>query len=175
MDTEGQGETKPHFYQVLALLEGQGGTGRDTRLRSELRSKPRTQQRALESRMPQNVTRRRPLGDSVDQQSRTLGTASIRTQERSQTATRAEPEEQFLRLQHLWLDSAYRGQDKGKGWVENSLGDSRACRTSAQTRSQRGANGVGRVVGQGRRQSRWAETASPARNSGLAEASGRRN
>jgi putative transposase len=31
-------------------------------------------------------------------------------------------EEQFLRLQHLWLDSAYRGQDNGKGWVEKSLG-----------------------------------------------------
>src|SRR5215204_2363057 len=33
-DTGGQGRTKPRFYQVLALLEGQGGTGRDTRLRS---------------------------------------------------------------------------------------------------------------------------------------------
>ena len=33
-DTGGQGETKLHFYKVLALLEGQGGTGRDTRLRS---------------------------------------------------------------------------------------------------------------------------------------------
>ncbi len=31
-------------------------------------------------------------------------------------------EEQFLRLQHLWLDSAYRGKDKGKGWVEKTLG-----------------------------------------------------
>src|ERR671933_288332 len=31
-------------------------------------------------------------------------------------------EEQFLRLQYLWLDSAYRGKDKGKGWVEKSLG-----------------------------------------------------
>jgi putative transposase len=31
-------------------------------------------------------------------------------------------EEQFLRLQHLWLDSAYKGEDKGKGWVEKSLG-----------------------------------------------------
>jgi putative transposase len=30
-------------------------------------------------------------------------------------------EEQFLRLQHLWLDGAYRGKDKGKGWVEKSL------------------------------------------------------
>src|SRR5215210_1678687 len=31
----GQGETKPRFYQVLALLEGQGGTGSDTRLWSD--------------------------------------------------------------------------------------------------------------------------------------------
>jgi putative transposase len=31
-------------------------------------------------------------------------------------------EEQFLRLKHLWLDSAYRGTDKGKGWVEEPLG-----------------------------------------------------
>jgi putative transposase len=31
-------------------------------------------------------------------------------------------DEQFLRLRHLWLDSAYRGTDKGKGWVEKSLG-----------------------------------------------------
>jgi hypothetical protein len=29
-DTEGQGETKQRFYQVVALLEGQGGTGKDT-------------------------------------------------------------------------------------------------------------------------------------------------
>ncbi len=35
VDTEGQGETKQRFYQVLALLEGQGGTGRDTQLRSD--------------------------------------------------------------------------------------------------------------------------------------------
>jgi putative transposase len=31
-------------------------------------------------------------------------------------------EEQFLRLKHLWLDAGYRGEDKGKGWVEKSLG-----------------------------------------------------
>jgi len=30
--------------------------------------------------------------------------------------------EQFLRLKHLWLDSAYRGNGKGKSWVEKSLG-----------------------------------------------------
>src|SRR5215212_8922692 len=31
----GQGETKLRFHKVLALLEGHGGTGRDTRLRSD--------------------------------------------------------------------------------------------------------------------------------------------
>jgi putative transposase len=31
-------------------------------------------------------------------------------------------EERFSRLSHLWLDSAYRGEDKGKGWVEKTLG-----------------------------------------------------
>jgi hypothetical protein len=34
-DTGDQGETKPRCYRVLAHLEGQGGTGRDTRLRSD--------------------------------------------------------------------------------------------------------------------------------------------
>src|ERR671912_2310396 len=34
-DSGGQVETKLRFYRVLALLEGQGGTGRDTRLRSD--------------------------------------------------------------------------------------------------------------------------------------------
>jgi putative transposase len=28
----------------------------------------------------------------------------------------------FPRLSHLWLDSAYRGEDKGKDWVEKALG-----------------------------------------------------
>src|SRR4051794_29531841 len=28
----------------------------------------------------------------------------------------------FPRLKHLWLDSAYRGEDKGKDWVEKALG-----------------------------------------------------
>ena len=26
------------------------------------------------------------------------------------------------RLEHLWLDSAYRGEDKGKDWVQKALG-----------------------------------------------------
>ena len=30
--------------------------------------------------------------------------------------------ERFPRLWHLWLDSAYRGEDKGKDWVEKTLG-----------------------------------------------------
>src|SRR5215218_6503012 len=34
-DSGGQGETICRFYRVLALLEGQGGTGRDTQLRSD--------------------------------------------------------------------------------------------------------------------------------------------
>src|SRR5215217_1917809 len=30
--------------------------------------------------------------------------------------------EQFSRLKHLWLDDGYRGEDKGKDWVEKALG-----------------------------------------------------
>src|SRR5215211_2327681 len=30
--------------------------------------------------------------------------------------------EQFLRLSHLWLGAGYRGEDKGKDWVEKALG-----------------------------------------------------
>src|SRR5215212_11272484 len=29
---------------------------------------------------------------------------------------------QFPRLKHLWLDSAYRGEGKGKDWVQKTLG-----------------------------------------------------
>ena len=29
---------------------------------------------------------------------------------------------QFTRLKHLWLDSAYRAEDKGQDWVEKALG-----------------------------------------------------
>src|SRR5215204_1115342 len=48
VDTEGHRKTKVRFYVDSAILDRQGGTGRDTRLRSELRSKLGTQQRALE-------------------------------------------------------------------------------------------------------------------------------
>ncbi len=30
--------------------------------------------------------------------------------------------EKFPRLSHLWLDAGYRGDEKGKGWVEKTLG-----------------------------------------------------
>jgi putative transposase len=30
--------------------------------------------------------------------------------------------EKFPRLSHLWVDSGYRGEEKGKGWVEKTLG-----------------------------------------------------
>jgi hypothetical protein len=29
---------------------------------------------------------------------------------------------QFPRLRHLWVDGGYRGEDKGKDWVEKVLG-----------------------------------------------------
>ena len=31
-------------------------------------------------------------------------------------------DEQFPRLSHLWVDAGYRGEDKGKDWVEKTLG-----------------------------------------------------
>jgi putative transposase len=34
----------------------------------------------------------------------------------------AQADVEFPRLKHLWLDSAYRGEDKGKDWVEKALG-----------------------------------------------------
>ena len=30
--------------------------------------------------------------------------------------------ERFPRLRHLWVDGGYRGEDKGKDWVEKALG-----------------------------------------------------
>jgi putative transposase len=31
-------------------------------------------------------------------------------------------DEHFPRLKHLWVDAGYRGEDKGKDWVEKTLG-----------------------------------------------------
>jgi putative transposase len=31
-------------------------------------------------------------------------------------------DEKFPRLRHLWLDAGYKGEDKGKGWVQKALG-----------------------------------------------------
>ena len=33
-------------------------------------------------------------------------------------------DEMFSRLSHLWLDGGYRGEDKGKDWVQKTLGRS---------------------------------------------------
>ena len=34
----------------------------------------------------------------------------------------AQADVKFPRLKHLWLDAGYRGEDKGRGWVEKALG-----------------------------------------------------
>jgi hypothetical protein len=34
----------------------------------------------------------------------------------------AHGKESFPRLSHLWLDAGYRGEEKGRGWVEKVLG-----------------------------------------------------
>jgi hypothetical protein len=31
-------------------------------------------------------------------------------------------DEHFPRLKHLWVDAGYRGEDKGKDWVQKTLG-----------------------------------------------------
>ena len=31
-------------------------------------------------------------------------------------------DERFPRLRHLWVDAGYRGEDKGKDWVEKTFG-----------------------------------------------------
>jgi putative transposase len=54
---------------------------------------------------------------------------------------------QFPRLKHLWLDSAYRGEDKGKDWgAEGSRVERGARRASEEARSRRGPEVVGRGV-----------------------------
>jgi putative transposase len=34
----------------------------------------------------------------------------------------AQADIEFPRLKHLWMDAGYRGEDKGRGWVEKALG-----------------------------------------------------
>jgi putative transposase len=34
----------------------------------------------------------------------------------------AQADVKFPRLKHLWLDTGYRGEDKGKGWADKALG-----------------------------------------------------
>jgi putative transposase len=67
-------------------------------------------------------------------------------------------DEQFPRLSHLWLDAGYRGEDKGKDWVEKTLGlECAARRAPAKARSRRGVDGVGQGVCQGRYGARLGE------------------
>ena len=51
--------------------------------------------------------------------------------------------EQFSLVRHLWVDAGYRGENKGKDWVEKKLGWSGVSRTSAQTCPRGSANDVG--------------------------------
>jgi putative transposase len=48
--------------------------------------------------------------------------AKLIDQEGIKKLLRHDAEEKFPRLKHLWLDAGYRGEDKGKGWVEKALG-----------------------------------------------------
>jgi len=56
-------------------------------------------------------------------------------------------ERQFPRLFHLWLDADYRGEDKGKDWVQKTLGWSvdlvERPRKSAPQEVLRGGRGNG--------------------------------
>src|SRR5436305_461498 len=51
----------------------------------------------------------------------TVHSAKISEQEGIKKLLR-QADEKFPRLKHLWLDAGYRGEDKGKGWVEKILG-----------------------------------------------------
>lgn len=59
-----------------------------------------------------------------------MRSAKILDQEEGLKPLLEQAEERFLRLQHLWLDGAYKGKSKGKGRV-------------AQARLEGGAFGVG--------------------------------
>ena len=66
------------------------------------------------------------------------------------------------RLSHLWLDAGYRGEDKGKDWVQKTLGWSvDLLERLRQACSQRGAYGMGQGMGQRRREGGLAEAVAP--------------
>src|SRR5215208_725106 len=54
-------------------------------------------------------------------QSPAVHSAKVMDQEGIKTLLR-QADTQFPRLRHLWLDGGYRGEDKGKDWVEKVLG-----------------------------------------------------
>jgi putative transposase len=57
-------------------------------------------------------------------------------------------EVEFPRLKHLWLDAGYRGENKGKDWVEKALGWSvELVERVRKPAPQRGVDGMGEGVG----------------------------
>jgi putative transposase len=68
-------------------------------------------------------------------------------------------EEMFPRLSHLWLDGGYRGENKGKDWVEKTLGWSvDLVERPRKPLFQRGVDSLGQGVVQRRSSARLAET-----------------
>ena len=77
---------------------------------------------------------------------------------------------EFPRVKHLWLDAGYRGEDKGKDWVEKTLGWSvELLERAHKPASKRGVAGVGRGVGKRGREGRFGETVATRGLSGVAE------
>jgi putative transposase len=66
----------------------------------------------------------------------------------------------FSRLKHLWLDAGYRGEGKGKDWVEKTLGWSAQLveRPRKPAPRERCSDGVGEGMDQRGRGCRLAET-----------------
>jgi hypothetical protein len=57
-------------------------------------------------------------------------------------------EVEFPRLKHLWLDAGYRGENKGKDWVEKALGGAwSSSSVRASLLLKRCSDGMGRGVG----------------------------
>ena len=48
--------------------------------------------------------------------------AKVLDQEGIKALLDGDTKEKFPRLSHLWLDAAYRGKEKGRGWVKKVLG-----------------------------------------------------
>ena len=77
---------------------------------------------------------------------------------------------QFLRLKHLWLDAGYRGENKGKDWVEKALGWSVELveRPRKNLPPRGGADEVGGGISQGRQEGGLVQALTTPGISGLA-------